>query len=89
LLESFEAGNHEHPIGAAAIAELYAYDGRTLNGWAVSNKLAHDSEGGQNWYWFENASDHAASAAEQGVGNGLCLGCHGNGVDFVMSIPVP
>lgn len=84
LLASLEAGNSSHPVGAAAVKELYAR-GDTVRGWAVSRKRDADSAGGEGWFWYEYY-DGQPKAAGNGVA--LCTGCHSGGDDFVLT-PYP
>lgn len=88
LDESLGSGSDAHPIGAAAVKELYSASGE-LGGWAVSIKTDADSNGGQGWYWYEilgTSSDSTVVADGNGVP--LCFGCHTPGADFVL-IPHP
>jgi hypothetical protein len=85
LDSSLAAGNAEHPVGSAAVKEMYADDGK-LQGWAVMVKTEKDGAGGAGWFWYEvtsikNGDDPVA------IGNGvpLCFGCHFPGKDFVLT----
>ena len=84
LVASLQAGNDSHPAGAATVKELYA-DGDVLLGWSVSIKLADDSAGGDNWYWYEFFDGGVLADAE---GLSVCTGCHGGGTDYVLT-PFP
>jgi hypothetical protein len=55
-------------------------------GWAVSVKVADDSDAGKGWYWYEVFSTEAtAKPAYEGVGKKLCRACHSDGgVDQVL-----
>lgn len=82
-------GTADWPEGAAAVKELYAsMAGGAPIGVAVYLKLAADSAGGANWYWYERVPlDHPAPHDANGVvadGTGdsgpaqtICVGCHG------------
>lgn len=89
LAESLEAGEAEHPAGAAAIKALYGQDRTTLTGWAVQVKVQEDSDAGQGWYWYEilDLRDGAAPVAD-GNDEPLCINCHISGADFIRS-PFP
>jgi hypothetical protein len=90
LEESMRAGSSRHPVGAAAVKELFGGNG-ALEGWAVMIKLYEDRAGGDAWYWYEVTSRSASRATDPnyaGVGLGVCTGCHGSGRDFVR-IPFP
>ena len=84
LLESLEAGNAEHPAGAATVKELYG-GGDDLLGWSVSLKREDESDGGNNWYWFEI---YQGDVLADGDGLSICTGCHGGGTDYVLT-PFP
>ncbi|MBM4270058.1 MAG: hypothetical protein FJ144_26230 [Deltaproteobacteria bacterium] len=88
LERSLDSGADTHPIGSAAIKELYAGDGATLLGWAVEVKTQSDSAGGQGWYWYEVFSTTDGSRPISGQGNPICTGCHAQGLDYVR-IPYP
>lgn len=84
IVASLAAGAPQHPAGAAAVKELY-FDGESVRGWAVMVKLRVDSDLGRGWYWFES---FGSGEPLEGVGLGLCTGCHAAGRDFVR-IPFP
>lgn len=84
LLQSLEAGDPMHPQGAATIKELYG-PGDTVRGWAVMVKVQPDSAGGDGWYWYEV---YDGDVFADGLGDGLCTGCHSGGDDFFLS-PFP
>lgn len=84
LDSSLGAANEAHPVGAAAVKELFGRTGSTARGWAVAVKVAADS-GGNGWYWLEYYNGGLVAA---GVGNGICTGCHGGGTDYVCT-PYP
>jgi len=88
LIANNVAGTRAWPAGAAAVKELYAsMTDPTPIGVAVYLKLADDSDGGSNWYWYERVPlDHPAPHDANGVvadgtgGSGpalqICVGCH-------------
>ena len=92
---SLKAGNTDHPVGAAAVKEMYD-ENRQPMGYAVSVKAKADSDGGRGWYWYETMSATNPDAIPvrgtrtgEGFGAGICIGCHGRfGVDYV-TIPYP
>lgn len=92
LSASLAEGREVHPAGSTAIKELYATDGETLVGWAVSTKTQADSDGGKGWFWveFTSTTDPTQIAANGAAGNGitLCSSCHTTGSDYVLS-PFP
>lgn len=83
LADSLAQGNDVHPVGAAAVKELFR-QGSTVRGWSVMVKIAA-GPGGGSWYWYEGieGTEYAASA-----GAGLCTGCHSAGRDFVLTPPL-
>lgn len=85
LLDSLAGGDPMHPQGAATVKELYSGGVDTITGYAVMVKVAPDSAGGEGWYWYERAGDTIYADA---TGVGLCSGCHGAGVDYVLT-PFP
>lgn len=77
-----------HPVGAAAVKELYGADGM-LSGWAVVVKVApSDGSDGDAWYWYEVFNIETGAPRIEGVGNSVCTGCHASGVDFIR-VPFP
>lgn len=84
LDQSLNANNAAHPVGSAAVKELYDATGTTRTGWAVSVKTQADSNGGQGWYWYEIINNRVIAD-----GNGLpgCANCHqSSGQDFVSTL---
>jgi hypothetical protein len=83
LDQSLAAGNSEHPMGSAAVKELYG-GGNTIRGYSVMVKT-ESGTGGDRWWWYEryNATTYAASQ-----GDGQCVPCHSAGNDFFLS-PYP
>ncbi len=90
LLASLQAGNSQHPRGAAAVKELYQ-NGTQVQGWAVSVKVEDDSDGGNGWYWYEGLGN---SVFASGTGVTGCTGCHSSNYrtftpkDYIL-IPFP
>lgn len=85
LFKSLTDGNAKHPLGAAAVKELYNNDQTTLKGWAVNIKV---EDNGQNtdWYSYEVFSTtNGSSPAADGKGVSLCVSCHKSGKDFILS----
>lgn len=77
LVASFMADAAEHPLGSAAVKELYSGD--AITGFAVMVKV-EAGRGGDGWYWYERVGE---STYADGVGERLCTGCHGAGADQV------
>ncbi len=82
-------GTAAWPQGAAAVKELHPDAASTTPvGYAVYLKMAADSAGGANWYWYERvpisdpAPHDSAGVVADGMGNAgpamqICVGCHG------------
>lgn len=83
LLDSLESGAAEHPVGAAAIKELYG-NTQEPRGHAVMVKIS-SGRGPETWYYFE---EYQGSVIADGVDASLCSGCHAAGEDFVLT-PFP
>jgi len=80
LVASFEAGNTEHTVGSASVKELYDAAGMRT-GWAVMVKTAAGTDA-ESWYWYLESN---GSVNADGNGAGPCEGCHGPGVDRVLT----
>jgi hypothetical protein len=83
LSGSFAAGSTDHPMGAAAVKELYG-PGNALRGWAAMVKRPQDAGA---WYWFEI---YDGTLYADAVSLSLCENCHGAGTDQVLTpFPLP
>lgn len=72
-----------HPVGAAAVKELF--DGNGIRGWAVMIKT-RPGPGADAWYWYEVFSTAIdAEPAVSAQASGTCVGCHDGGLDAVRS----
>lgn len=81
LAGSLETCADSHPVGSAAVKELY--DGDLVDGWAVMVKT-QPGPGAGAWYWYEVFSvDPGAQPAYSGQGDDTCTGCHDGGLDAV------
>ncbi len=80
LTASLASGGNSHPVGAAAVKELYG-SGNKVIGWAVMVKTAAPSAGA-SWYWYEH---YQGQKFADGNGTALCTGCHTPGKDYVLS----
>jgi|GEM_PF-1437995 len=85
MLESFEAGNRQHPVGVALVKELYNRGSRTIDGYAVMVKVS-DGTTGADWYWYEILP--GGRVVSDGTNDRQCTGCHSAGIDFVRT-PFP
>lgn len=80
LGESLAAGNAEHPVGAAAVKELFG-GGQDLRGVAIMLKT-EPGDDGDAWYWYER---YDGETYADGQGDTLCTGCHSQSPDFVLT----
>ncbi len=88
LVNSLRSASSAHPVGSAAVLQLYGKSGKP-HGWAVAIKVDAESAGGKGWYWYQVLSvedGNRTLAADRGAP--ACAGCHAQGRDFVMS-PFP
>lgn len=83
LADSLDEGRARHPVGAAAVKELYGDSGTNVLGHAVMVRVRQGASD-DAWYWYE---DFEGRNFADGRGVGLCSGCHSGGVDFVLSAP--
>ncbi|MBL4674404.1 MAG: cytochrome P460 family protein [Arenicella sp.] len=84
MVDSLNAGNADHPKGAAIVKEMFNHEGTALEGWAVTVKTQEDSDNGKGWFWYEVTSTTDADAlVANGNGVGLCYSCHSIGNDYV------
>jgi hypothetical protein len=85
LADSLADESDTHPVGAAAVREIYEPDLVTLRGWAAIVKR-EDQAGADAWLWFEVFGldeDLAPLVAQSGAPG--CATCHDEGVDSVRS----
>lgn len=90
LAASWEAGAQEHPVGSAAVRELYTADLENIKGFALMVKTGASGDVGEGWFWFEvfgTTMDARPTVAEHGARG--CVGCHSHAVDFVHSPATP
>ena len=84
LIDSLNANSDSHPVGSAAIKELYEDGG--LIGWAVEVKVAEESAP-ESWYWYETFDlETGTPIIPDGLGIKDCTGCHNFGDDFVTTV---
>jgi hypothetical protein len=69
--------------GAAMVKELYFAGTDEIVGWSVMRKVRRRSAGGRGWFFFETFD--GARALARGRGVGVCVGCHRDGTDFLLS----
>ena len=82
LQGSLAHGYDRHPVGAGAVRVMYEPDQETVWGYALSLKVAHESD--EDWFWFESF-EHQEEPKVSGFAASGCIGCHATGVDFVQS----
>jgi len=90
LATSWRAGAQEHPVGSAAVRELWGGDLQTLKGFALMHKTGASGDVGEGWFWFEvfgTTAEARPTVAEAGARG--CVGCHSHAVDFVHSPETP
>lgn len=80
MATSLGAGNDEHPVGAAAVKELYA-DGDEILGWSVMIKTDAGVQA-ETWWWYEW---YEGGVLAEGQGIGVCANCHSGGSDYFLS----
>ncbi|MFV8754277.1 hypothetical protein ACNOYE_27345 [Nannocystaceae bacterium ST9] len=77
LAESLEANQPTHPMGAAAVKELYGENGDVVLGWSVSVKIG-EGYANETWYWYE-VFEGVVNA--DSIADPVCTDCHLEGVD--------
>lgn len=81
---SLAAGDASHPVGAAAVKEMYSGD--ALVGWAVYVKTQGETDGGNGYYWYEvSSTTDPGQVVAEGNGAPACISCHAAGQDFTLS----
>lgn len=83
LAASLGADDAVHPVGAAAIKELYDRPGGALTGWAVAIKTA-DNQVKEDWLWYERTKGSAAPSTNRN-GQPICASCHEAGRDYILT----
>jgi hypothetical protein len=71
------SASDERPIGTASVKEVYD-DTSALVGYAVGVKIAAESQGGRNWYWYERVRENVVvdGLGDTGLAKSVCVGCH-------------
>ena len=69
--------------GAAMVKELYFEGTEQVVGWSVMRKVRRRSAGGRGWFFFETFDGVRPLARGRNVG--VCVGCHRDGTDFLLS----
>src|SRR6185436_18279287 len=83
LVADLQAGTVPFERGAAMVKELYFQGTDTALGWSVMRKVRRRSAGGRGWFFFETFDGKRAIARGRRVA--VCVGCHADGTDFLLS----
>lgn len=78
LADSVARGDGDHPLGAAAVREIFSPDHATRVGWSASVKTEN------GWYWYEEFDRHGKATVAGSDAPG-CTGCHEGGRDLVQT----
>jgi hypothetical protein len=85
LVEDLRAGRTTFRKGAGMVKELYFAGTEEVVGWAVMRKLRPRSgKRGRGWLFYETI-DGTNRGAFFGRGKALCVGCHADGTDFLLT----
>lgn len=92
LADSLDQRSKSHPVGSAAVREIYANDLETLRGWSVLIKVDQtNANDGTDWYFYETfdpTEPESINVAERGASG--CTFCHDDSPDIVRSeYPLP
>ena len=83
LVAALRAGTVPFGRGAAMVKELYFEGTDGVVGWSVMRKVRRRSANGRGWFFFETFDGKRAIARGRRVG--VCVGCHADGTDFLLS----
>jgi hypothetical protein len=78
LAAGFEGSvSDERPVGTASVKEVFD-DASALVGYAIGVKIAAESQGGRNWYWYERVQENVVvdGLGDAGLAKSVCVGCH-------------
>lgn len=85
LVDDLRTGSETFRKGAAMVKELYFAGTEDVVGWAVMRKLrAQSGPRGRGWLFYETV-DGTNRGAYYGRGKALCVGCHADGKDFLLT----
>jgi len=85
LRHSLDRRASHHPVGSAAVRELFEDDLKTHRGWSAMVKVAQNGSP-DDWLFFEVFTPHAVGRPSVAVrGARGCTTCHEDGVDFIQS----
>jgi len=83
LAEDLAAGTVPFRRKAGMVKELYFGGTDVIVGWSVMRKVRSRSAAGRGWFFFETLDGERPIA--RGRGAGICVGCHADGTDFLLS----
>jgi hypothetical protein len=83
LAEDLRAGVARYRRDAAMVKELYFAGTEVVIGWSVMRKVRRRSAAGRGWFFFETFDGERPLARGRAVG--VCVGCHRDGADFLLS----
>ena len=85
LVEDLRTGRATFRKGAAMVKELYFSGTEEVVGWSVMRKLRGQSgPRGRGWLFYETL-DGTNRGVFYGRGKALCVGCHVDGTDFLLT----
>jgi hypothetical protein len=85
LVEDLRSGRATFRKRAAMVKELYFAGTEDVVGWSVMRKLrARSGRSGRGWLFYETL-DGTNRGAYFGRGKPICVGCHADGADFLLT----
>jgi hypothetical protein len=85
LVEDLGTGRATFRKGAAMVKELYFAGTEEVVGWAVMRKMrAQSGPRGRGWLFYETL-DGTNRGVFFGRGKPVCVGCHADGTDFLLT----
>jgi hypothetical protein len=83
LAEDLRQGVARYRREAAMVKELYFAGTDDVVGWSVMRKVRRRSAAGRGWFFFETFDGERPLARGRGVR--ICVQCHRDGADFLLS----
>jgi hypothetical protein len=83
LTDDLGSGAVRYRRGAAMVKELYFNGTDDVIGWSVMRKVRRRSAAGKGWFFFETFDGERPLARGRGVR--ICVECHRDGADFLLS----
>ena len=85
LTDDLRAGSPSFRRGAAMVKELYFSGTEEVVGWSVMRKLrTRSGRSGRGWLFYETL-DGTNRGVFYGRGKPVCVGCHADGTDFLLT----